>query len=153
MVQLIEKKNYKIFGPDQTSPDRVVLAFVIKQNSYNKAFQLAWRQMTQCNGGYIDPFHHTEITMTNFLRMQGVLRGPVITHYPVKLPTKSWFSIVEQEAAEHALENQMTNVLLSTAQQLSSTEELGCLSSGLPPLQDLCLYNTCIFESMSRNII
>ena len=91
--------------------------------------------------------------MTNFLRMQGLLRGPVITHYPVKLPTKSWFRIVEQEAAEHALENQMTNVLLSTAQQFSSTEELGCLSSELPPLQDLCLYNTCIFESMSRNII
>ena len=148
-----KSRNYKIFGPDQTPPDRVVLAFVIKQNSYNKAFQLAWREMSQCNGGYIDPFHHTEITMTNFLRMQGLLRGPVITHYPVKLPTKSWFRIVEQEAAEHALENQMTNVLLSTAQQFSSTEELGCLSSELPPLQDLCLYNTCIFESMSRNII
>ena len=148
-----KSRNYKIFGPDQTPPDRVVLAFVIKQNSYNKAFQLAWREMTQCNGGYIDPFHHTEITMTNFLRMQGLLRGPVITHYPVKLPTKSWFRIVEQEAAEHALENQMTNVLLSTAQQFSSTEELGCHSTELPPLQDLCLYNTCIFESMSRNII
>ena len=109
--------------------------------------------MTQCNGGYIDPFYHTEITMTNSLCMQGFLRGPVITHYPVKLPTKSWFSIVEQEAVEHALENQMTNVLLSTAQQFSLTEELGCHSSELFPLQDLCLYNTCIFQSMSRNII
>ena len=61
--------------------------------------------------------------------------------------------MVEQEAAEHALENQMANILLSTAQQLSSIEELSDPSSELPPLQDLCLYNTCIFESMSRNII
>ena len=59
--------------------------------------------------------------MTNFLRMKGPLRGPVITHYAANLPTKSWFSIVEQGAAEHALQNQMANVLLSTAQQFSST--------------------------------
>ena len=109
--------------------------------------------MSKCNGGFIDPFHHTEKTMTNFLRMQGLLRGPVIKHYPVKPPTKSWFSIVEQEAAEHALKNQLANVLLSTAQQLSSSEELSYPSSELPPLHDLCLYNTCISESMSGNII
>ena len=148
-----KSRNYKTFGPDQTSPERIVLAFAIKQNSYNKAFQLAWRQMSQCNGGFIDPFHHTEITMTNSLRMQGLLQGPVIKHYPVKLPTKSWFSRVEQEAAEHALENQMANVLWSLAQQLSSAEELSYPSSELPPLQDLCLNNTCIFESMSRSIM
>ena len=75
--------------------------------------------MSQCNGWFIDTFHHTKITMTSFLRKQGLLPGPVIKHYPVKLPTKIWFSIVEQEAAEHALEKQMANVLLSTAQQLS----------------------------------
>ena len=64
-----KSRNYKIFGPDQTSRDRIVPAFVIKQNSYDKAFQLAWRQMSQCNGGFIDPFHHTEKKMPNFLRM------------------------------------------------------------------------------------
>ena len=119
-----KSRNPKIFGPDQTSPDRIVLAFVIKQNSYNKAFQLLWRQISQCNGGFIDPFHHTEKTMTNFVLVQGLLRGPITTHHPVKLPPNSWFSIVEQEAAEHALENQMGNVLLSAGQQPSSTEEL-----------------------------
>ena len=74
----------------------------------------------------------------------------MIKHHPVKVQTKSLFSIVEQEAAKHALKNQMGNVLLLTAQQLSSTEVLSYPSSELPPLQDLCLYSTCIFESMSR---
>ena len=68
-----KNRNYKISGPHETSPDRIVLAFVIKQNSYNKAYKLSPTQMSQCNGAFIDQSHHTEITMTNFLRMQGLL--------------------------------------------------------------------------------
>ena len=85
-----KSKTYKLFGPAHLTTNRLVMAHAIKINCKDKPFRLAWLQMSNQNGGNTDPFHHSEVTLQNFLRMQGLLRGPAISHFPVKMSTKNW---------------------------------------------------------------
>ena len=49
------------------------------------------RQKTiHLNGGEINPFRQTEALLGNFLRRQGIIAGPSITHYPQKIHSRGW---------------------------------------------------------------
>ena len=81
-------KAYKLFGPAHLTTNRLVMAQAIKTDCKDKPFRLAWLQMSNKKGGNADPFNHTDITLQNFLLIQGLRKGPAISHFPVKTPTK-----------------------------------------------------------------
>ena len=93
----------KAFGPDPLSPNR---GFTIKSHqSHSAPFSAAWRKMALLNTNgqpMYDPFQHTESTQANFLRTQGLLPGPCITHYPLNVSAgnRSWYDIVEKDPPE-----------------------------------------------------
>ena len=93
----------KAFGPDTLSVNRRVLGFTIKSHqSHSAPFSAAWRKMALLNTNgqpLYDPFQHTESTQANFLRTQGQLPGPCITHHPLKVSAgnRTWFDIVERD--------------------------------------------------------
>ena len=65
---------------------------------------MAWRKMAELNASdpaSYNPFHHTETVQATFLRTQGLLQGPSISHFSMKISTskRSWFDIAEEDRA------------------------------------------------------
>ena len=169
-------KAYKLFWPAHLNTNRLVMAHIIKLNCKEKPFRTAWLQTSNKNGGNVDPFHDSDITLQNFLRMQGLLKGPAISHFPaktptknwsasamVKLPSKSWFELVEDEQSVNDHLETMAAVLLQSADIFSSPSALSissafsAISPTVPDLPtdlhlgfDLALYTSAMVENASR---
>ena len=84
---------------------------------------------------------NSDVTLLNFLSMQGLLRGPVCSHFPVKtstknwsqsttikLPPKSWFDMVEDEQSDQDHMEYMAAILLQSADIFSSLSALSTSS-------------------------
>ena len=168
--------TYKLFGPAYLTTNRLVMAHAIRIICKDKPFRLAWPQMSNRNGGNSDPFHHSDVTLQQFLRMQGLLRGPAISHFPVKtstqnwsesamikLPTTSWFDMVEDEQSVNDHLDHMAAILLQSADIFSSPSALSTPSafSEIPPTVpdiprdlhlgfDLAFYTSAMVETASR---
>ena len=101
----------------------------------------------------MDPFRHTEITLQNFLRMQGYMKGPSITHFPVKVPTRSWFDIVEAENETMTHMSPMARVIVSDSLDFQLSSMICTPAAAFPPGIDVLVYNICISEQISRTLL
>ena len=100
-------------GPEKISWTTRVLGMTVKARSNDKAFAAAWQKMVTLNDSDLDPFRNTEQMLNNFLRTQGLLPGPSITHYPVKVKSsRSWYDITVHDAPEADFtDNSLINTL------------------------------------------
>ena len=109
--------------------------------------------MSNRNGGHVDPFRHTEITLQNLLRMQGYMKGPTITHYPVKMPTRSWLDIVEAENDSLAHMSHMASVIVSHLLDFQPSSMIPNPAAAFLPGIDVLVYKISIGEELSRTLL
>ena len=91
----------KRFGPAHLSNGQLVLGYQIKCHQGNAIFSDNWKKTGTLNGGQVsqdlDPYRHTEAFLTDFLKTQAMLKGPLVRHFPRILDTKRWADIVFQQ--------------------------------------------------------
>ena len=153
-----ETSFYKSFGRNNISTNRRVLGFTIKSNQKDQPFSAAWRKMALLNTNgqpLYDPFKHTEATQTNFLRTQGMLPGPSITHYLAKVKSnRSWYDITEQDPpeADFADDSPITTVRTKTQLALPSIDLQTPWSQDTTFEESIIPWTTTWGENVKRNI-
>ena len=100
-------------------------------------------------GGWHECFRHTKITLQNF----GILKGPTITHFPLKVPTRSWFDIVEAENESLAHMTQMANVIVSSTHDFRPSSMLLTPALAFQPGIDTFVHEMCVSEELSRTLL
>ena len=84
------EKHQAVTWRKKTGPSCRVLGYLVKVHSKDTALARDWEKTIHLNGGEITPFRQTEALLGNFLHRQGIIAGPLITHYPQKIHSRGW---------------------------------------------------------------
>ena len=120
------------------------MANTIKANYRDKRFRLAWLQMSTRSGGHVDTFGHRELKLQKILRMQGIPKGPDITQFPFKMPTKSSLDKVEAENKGLPHMTLMANFIVSPAHEFQPSGMLFTPASAFQTAIDTFIHERCV---------
>ena len=89
------------FGPSHLSCCQRVMGYQIKCHEKDTIFSNSWEKTVALNGGHLpqdlDPFRHSEAFLTDFLKTQGMLKAPLIKHFPRLFSTQRWADIMDEQ--------------------------------------------------------
>ena len=132
IVSEFKTRSYKPLGPDHISTNRKTPAWIIKSYSRDLPLRLRWQEMARLNGDLVDPFKQKDAELINFLRNQGLLKGPVIAQHPAKLQQERCADIGAENDLQKPQVNEATITTSLCNQLMNATQDLVRESTEVP---------------------